>query len=84
MQLPYFCGHVPQESGTRVGVSLSEKLTKRPRHAYNYPSNSAGGCSIFTCEISEVKSVHKIFDGGERKKWFECESCITELVQLIC
>ena len=23
-QLPYFCGHVPQESGTRVGGSLSE------------------------------------------------------------
>ena len=23
-QLPYFCGHVPQESGTRASGSLSE------------------------------------------------------------
>ena len=30
---------VPQESGTRAGGSLNEKMTKRPRHAYNYPSN---------------------------------------------
>ena len=53
------------ESGTRAGVSLNEKLTKIPRHAYNYPSNSPGGCSIFTCKIFEVKNVHKRFDGGE-------------------
>ena len=29
-KLPQFCGHVPQESGTREAGSLSEKLTKRP------------------------------------------------------
>ena len=41
-QLPCFCAHVPQESGTRVGVSLSEKWPKRPRHANkNFPLNSA-------------------------------------------
>ena len=32
-KLPYFCGHVPQESGTRAGGSLSENWPKRPRHA---------------------------------------------------
>ena len=31
-KLPYFFGHVPQESGTRVGGSLSENWTKIPRH----------------------------------------------------
>ena len=43
-----------------------KKMTKRPGNAYNYPSNSAGGCSIFTCGISEEKFMHKIFNGGER------------------
>ena len=32
-QLPYFFGHVPQESGTRAGGSLSENWSKIPRHA---------------------------------------------------
>ena len=32
-KLPYFCGHVPQESGTRAGGSLSEKWPKIPMHA---------------------------------------------------
>ena len=32
-QLPYFCGHVPNESGTRAGGSLSENWPKRPRHS---------------------------------------------------
>jgi len=32
-QIPYFCGHVPNESGTRAGGSLSENWPKRPRHA---------------------------------------------------
>ena len=27
-KLPYFCVHVPQESGTRAGGSLSEKMTQ--------------------------------------------------------
>ena len=31
--VPYFYGHVPQESRTKAGGSLSKKWPKRPRHA---------------------------------------------------
>ena len=69
-KLSYFCGHVPQESGTRASGSLSEKLRKRPKNAYNYPSNLAGGCSIFICEIFELKNVRKRFDEGKGRSGF--------------
>ena len=36
-KLPYFCGHVPQESGTRAGGSLSKNWPKIPSHANKTP-----------------------------------------------
>ena len=47
---------------------MNEKLTKRPRNAYNYPSNLVEGDQFLLVKYSEVKVVHKIFDGGERQK----------------
>ena len=41
-QIPYFCGHVPQESGTIAGGSLNEKTDpKGLGKLINYPLNSA-------------------------------------------
>ena len=70
-QLPYFCGHVPQESGTRAGGSLSENWPKRLRHADKNSHWIQLRLLILYLWKLWVNLVHKKFDGWDYQNFFE-------------
>ena len=77
-QLPYFCRHVPQKSGTRAGGSLSENWPKIPRHANkNLLLNSAKAAHYllvkFLSKISaqeiQWRGLAEVFEWKVLKLW---------------
>ena len=51
-KLPYFCGHVPQESGTNASGSLVKTDPKDLGMLIKLPIEDSLGCSFRNCEHS--------------------------------
>ena len=83
-KLPYFCGHVPQESGTRVGGSLSENWPKRHRHFYKISHWRQLRMLIYERWSFKVNEfTHEKFDEADYWSEFEGLTAETELIVAI-